>query len=50
LHTSEIGIPERFAKKLTYPQPVNAWNVHELRQAVVNGPNVYPGMNDHLNL
>ena len=32
-----------FAKKLTYPQPVTMWNVHELRRAVENGPLVYPG-------
>jgi DNA-directed RNA polymerase I subunit RPA1 len=45
LHTNEIGIPRRFAMKLTYPQPVNAWNVAEMRQAVVNGPLEYPGAN-----
>lgn len=32
-----------FATKLTYPQPVTPWNVQELRQAVINGPNVHPG-------
>lgn len=32
-----------FATKLTYPQPVTPWNVKELRQAVLNGPNVHPG-------
>ena len=32
-----------FATKLTYPQPVTPWNVKELRQAVINGPNVHPG-------
>lgn len=32
-----------FATKLTYPQPVTPWNVHELRQAVINGPGVHPG-------
>ncbi|XP_063046574.1 DNA-directed RNA polymerase I subunit RPA1 [Engraulis encrasicolus] len=41
--TSEIGIPMVFATKLTYPQPVTPWNVKELRQAVLNGPNVHPG-------
>ncbi|XP_061175152.1 DNA-directed RNA polymerase I subunit RPA1-like [Saccostrea echinata] len=43
ISTNEIGIPEVFAKKLTFPQPVTPWNVHELRQAVINGPNCYPG-------
>ncbi|XP_060111407.1 DNA-directed RNA polymerase I subunit RPA1 [Heteronotia binoei] len=41
--TNEIGIPMVFATKLTYPQPVTPWNVHELRQAVINGPGVHPG-------
>ncbi|KAL3868878.1 hypothetical protein ACJMK2_041634 [Sinanodonta woodiana] len=43
ISTNEIGIPEVFAKRLTYPQPVTPWNVKELRQAVLNGPDVHPG-------
>lgn len=43
INTNEIGIPEVFAKKLTYPQPVTPWNVHELRRAVINGPDKHPG-------
>ncbi|XP_055096768.1 DNA-directed RNA polymerase I subunit RPA1 isoform X3 [Symphalangus syndactylus] len=43
INTNEIGIPMVFATKLTYPQPVTPWNVQELRQAVINGPNVHPG-------
>ncbi|XP_025110197.1 DNA-directed RNA polymerase I subunit RPA1-like [Pomacea canaliculata] len=41
--TDEIGVPLVFAQKLTFPKPVTPWNVHELRQNVINGPNVYPG-------
>ena len=41
--TSEIGIPMVFASKLTYPQRVTPWNVHKLRQMVINGPEKYPG-------
>ncbi|KAF3837936.1 hypothetical protein F7725_009704 [Dissostichus mawsoni] len=41
--TNEIGIPMVFATKLTYPQPVTPFNVKELRQAVLNGPNIHPG-------
>ncbi|XP_052901763.1 DNA-directed RNA polymerase I subunit RPA1 [Anopheles moucheti] len=41
----EIGIPTRFAKKLSYPVPVTPWNVTELRRLVLNGPDVYPGAN-----
>lgn len=41
--TNEIGIPIVFASKLTYPQRVTPWNVHELMQMVINGPLKYPG-------
>jgi DNA-directed RNA polymerase I subunit RPA1 len=41
--TYEIGIPEIFAKKLTYPELVTPHNVHELRQLILNGPDVHPG-------
>uniref|UniRef100_A0A665T9M1 DNA-directed RNA polymerase subunit n=1 Tax=Echeneis naucrates TaxID=173247 RepID=A0A665T9M1_ECHNA len=47
--TNEIGIPMVFATKLTYPQPVTPWNVKELRQAVLNGPNVHPGASTVIN-
>ncbi|XP_074641048.1 DNA-directed RNA polymerase I subunit RPA1-like [Tubulanus polymorphus] len=43
IHIDEIGIPEVFAKKLTYPTLVTPWNVQDLRQAVINGPSVHPG-------
>jgi DNA-directed RNA polymerase I subunit RPA1 len=43
INMDEIGIPMVFATKLTYPQPVTAWNVKTLRQAVINGPLVHPG-------
>ncbi|XP_059079806.1 DNA-directed RNA polymerase I subunit RPA1-like [Tigriopus californicus] len=39
----EIGLPEVFAKQLTYKVPVTHWNVEELRDMVVNGPDVHPG-------
>eukprot|EP00002_Diphylleia_rotans_P012997 TRINITY_DN2531_c0_g1_i4.p1 TRINITY_DN2531_c0_g1~~TRINITY_DN2531_c0_g1_i4.p1 ORF type:complete len:1671 (+),score=368.10 TRINITY_DN2531_c0_g1_i4:68-5080(+) len=45
IETNEIGMPLYFAKRLTYPQPVANWNVDELRTAVINGPDVYPGAN-----
>lgn len=43
LNIDEIGIPEIFAKTLTYSVPVTPWNVVELRKMVMNGPNVHPG-------
>ncbi|CAN8009938.1 unnamed protein product [Ixodes pacificus] len=39
----EIGVPMVFATRLSYPEPVSDRNVSELRKAVINGPNVYPG-------
>lgn len=39
----QIGIPEVFALKLTYPVPVTPWNVLQLRKMVMNGPNTHPG-------
>lgn len=43
--TNEIGVPVRFASKLTYPEPVTPHNVAMLRQLVENGTEVYPGAN-----
>lgn len=40
----EIGVPDVFAKKLTYKVPVTPWNVEELRDLVRNGPLVHPGI------
>ncbi|EQL34358.1 hypothetical protein BDFG_03717 [Blastomyces dermatitidis ATCC 26199] len=43
IETNEIGVPLVFAKKLTYPEPVTNHNYWELKQAVINGPDIYPG-------
>ncbi|CAM9118714.1 unnamed protein product [Sphacelaria rigidula] len=45
LGTTEIGIPLRFAKELTYPQPVADWNVQAMRELVEAGADEYPGAN-----
>jgi DNA-directed RNA polymerase I subunit RPA1 len=44
LETNEVGVPLFIAKKLTYPEPVNEYNVAKLRELVIRGPN-YPGAN-----
>ncbi|CAF1548477.1 unnamed protein product [Rotaria sordida] len=41
----QVGIPEIFPKKLTYPQLVTRDNVDELRQLILNGSDVHPGGN-----
>ncbi|KAF2664810.1 beta and beta-prime subunits of DNA dependent RNA-polymerase [Microthyrium microscopicum] len=43
IETSEIGVPPVFASKLTYPEPVNRHNFYEMREAVINGPDTWPG-------
>lgn len=43
LETNEIGVPLVFAKKLTFPEPVTQHNFWELKEAVINGPEKYPG-------
>ena len=40
---NEVGIPEVFALKLTYPETVTETNFNALRRAVINGPDVHPG-------
>jgi DNA-directed RNA polymerase I subunit RPA1 len=43
IETNEIGVPLVFARKLTYPQPVTTHNFFEMKQAVINGMDKYPG-------
>ena len=43
LDIDEIGVPEAFARKLTYPVPVTPLNVTQLSQLIMNGPDVHPG-------
>ena len=43
IETNEIGVPPVFAKKLTYPEPVTNHNFYELKAAVLNGANKWPG-------
>jgi len=43
--TDEVGVPEVFAKTLSYPERVTDFNKERLSEAVMNGPDVYPGAN-----
>lgn len=43
ISVDQIGVPLVFAKKLTYPEAVTPMNLAILRQAVMNGPDKYPG-------
>lgn len=42
---SQVGVPVRFAKGLSFAEPVNSHNVHRLMRMVENGPAVWPGAN-----
>ncbi|MCJ1418378.1 hypothetical protein MMC32_004725 [Xylographa parallela] len=43
IETNEIGIPPVFARKLTYPEPVTNHNFYDLKEAVLNGVEKWPG-------
>jgi DNA-directed RNA polymerase I subunit RPA1 len=43
IETNEIGVPPVFAKKLTYPEPVTSHNFKDLKEAVINGVDKWPG-------
>ncbi|GFY98256.1 nuclear RNA polymerase A1 [Actinidia rufa] len=43
LAVNEIGVPPYFAVRLTYPERVTSWNVANLRDAIINGPEIHPG-------
>ncbi|GJD05633.1 DNA-directed RNA polymerase I subunit rpa1 [Galdieria sulphuraria] len=43
LETCEVGVPESFAMKLTFPEPINFYNIEYLRKAIIRGSTEYPG-------
>lgn len=45
LDVDEIGIPEIFAKKLSFAEPFNYFNAKRLRELTLNGSDVHPGAN-----
>lgn len=44
LKISELGIPQKIAMELSYPERVNKYNINEMYKLVRNGPHVYPGV------
>ena len=42
---NEVGVPEMIAKEVTVPTYVNEWNIEDLREAILNGPDAHPGAN-----
>lgn len=45
LKANEIGIPIYIAQTLTYPERVNGYNYHDMKQAIINGCDIHPGAN-----
>lgn len=41
----QVGVPDRIAKTLTFPERVNSANIQMLRQMIRNGTDVHPGAN-----
>ncbi|MHA1793369.1 MAG: DNA-directed RNA polymerase subunit A' [Promethearchaeota archaeon] len=45
LSINQVGVPRLIAKELTVPIRVTEWNIEEMKQLVLNGPNKHPGAN-----
>jgi DNA-directed RNA polymerase subunit A' len=45
LSMNEVGVPEQIAKILTIPQRVTEWNIEEMKELVIRGPEHHPGSN-----
>lgn len=45
LSMNEVGVPEQIAKILTIPQRVTEWNIQEMKDLVIRGPDRHPGCN-----
>lgn len=43
LDIDEIGIPELFARKLTFPEALNDRNIFAMKELVKRGPDKHPG-------
>ncbi len=45
LSINEVGVPEEIATILTVPERVTTWNIEEMKELVINGPDKHPGAN-----
>ncbi len=45
LSMNEVGVPEQIARILTIPQRVTEWNLEEMKELVIRGPDRHPGCN-----
>ena len=45
LSMNEVGVPEQIARILTIPQRATEWNLEEMKDLVIRGPDRHPGAN-----
>ncbi|MCY3413271.1 MAG: DNA-directed RNA polymerase subunit A' [Candidatus Heimdallarchaeota archaeon] len=45
LSINEVGIPKEIAEILTVPEKVTEWNIEDMKELVMRGPNGHPGVN-----
>jgi DNA-directed RNA polymerase subunit A' len=45
LSINQVGVPREIARELTVPIKVTEWNIEEMKQLVLNGPDTHPGAN-----
>ncbi|MCD6380724.1 MAG: DNA-directed RNA polymerase subunit A', partial [Candidatus Odinarchaeota archaeon] len=45
LSINEVGVPEDIAKILTIPEKVTIWNIEEMKELILRGPDEHPGAN-----
>jgi DNA-directed RNA polymerase II subunit RPB1 len=43
ISVKELGIPEKIATNLTFPERVTSFNINKLYKLIQNGPDTYPG-------
>lgn len=43
ISVKELGIPQKIAMNLTFPEKVTSFNIRKLYKLIQNGPDVYPG-------
>jgi DNA-directed RNA polymerase subunit A' len=43
LDINEVGVPQHIAMRLSMPEKVTVWNIEEMRQLIINGPEQFPG-------
>ena len=45
LRVDQVGVPDRVAKIMTFPEKVSRYNIDKMRKMVLNGPEKHPGAN-----